>query len=90
VGAVRRWLLRRYLKAYLAERPLDMTAVRYYEAVRLLGFMVEVGVYRQARQGVIPPITKPTAFNDPRVLSGIVRRFHKITGVMPVLPDDRT
>jgi aminoglycoside phosphotransferase (APT) family kinase protein len=82
----RGWLMRRYLNAYLAERQLDMDAVRCFEAMRLLGFLIEVGIVRQSRAGAVAPTTKPTAFESPRVLSGIIRRFNEITGVTPSLP----
>jgi len=88
VNVIRNWLLRRYEKAYLAERPLDLASVRHYEAMRLLGFMVETGIYRQAKAGVIPPTTKAAPFNDPRVLRGITKRFTAITGVAVWLPED--
>ena len=89
VNVIRNWLLRRYVKAYLAERPLDAESVRYYEAMRLLGFMLETGSYRQAQAGVVPPTTKATAFNHPRVLRGIAKRFTKVTGVAVTLPEFR-
>ncbi|MBI5290013.1 MAG: phosphotransferase [Chloroflexi bacterium] len=89
VNLVRRWLLRRYVNAYHAERPLDAASVRYYEAVRLLGFMVDTGVYRQAKAGIIPPTRMGAPFNHPRVLRGITKRFTAMTGVPVWLPEDR-
>ena len=86
VNAARRWVVRRYLKEYLVSRPLDRDALEYYEATRLLGFLIEVGTIWHARAGVIAPVSKPTAFESPRVLAGIVQRFTAITGVRPVLP----
>ncbi len=89
VNLVRRWLLRRYVNAYLAQRPLEVASVRYYEAVRLLEFMMETEVYRRAKAGAIAPTTKAAPFNDPRVLRGIAKRFTAITGVPVSLPEDR-
>jgi aminoglycoside phosphotransferase (APT) family kinase protein len=82
----RRWMVGRFVRAYTKQRPIDIDAVRYFEATRLMGFMVEVGIVRQARAGVIAPVTKPTAFEHPRVLRGIFRRFLAITGVDVSLP----
>ncbi len=84
-AAARRWLVGRYLRAYSALRPLDPAAVRYYEALRCLAMLVEAGEYLQAQSGVIPPIPKPTAFKDRRVVGGIAARFRTISGVNPAL-----
>lgn len=84
----RRWLIGRYVRAYAALRPLDLAAVRYYEALRSLAMLVEAGEHLQARSGVIPPLPKPTAFKDQRVVGRIISRLRAITGVdssMPVL-----
>lgn len=86
VNAARRWLVRHYLKEYLALLPIDRNAIEYYEATRLLGFLIEVGTVWHARAGVIAPVTKPTAFESPRVVAGIVQRFAAITGVRSTLP----
>jgi aminoglycoside phosphotransferase (APT) family kinase protein len=86
VNMVRRRLVASYLREYTKLRPLDADAVRYFEAARLLGFLIEVGVVRRSRAGDIPAVTKPTAFDSPRVLQGITRRFTEITGVPPSLP----
>jgi aminoglycoside phosphotransferase (APT) family kinase protein len=86
-NVARRRIVSRYLETYAEERPLDMGVVRYFEAGRLFGFMLETGMYRQSRAGVIPPTTKRTAFNDPRVLSRIESRFMAITGVRPSVPE---
>lgn len=87
VGVVRRWLARRYLRAYTDLRPLDMQAVRYYEALHCLGFLVEAGEHQQAVAGIVPPIDKLTAFGAPRTISGIKRRFAQITGLELTLPN---
>jgi hypothetical protein len=84
---VRRRLLRRYLRAYLTEHPLDLDMIQYYEAVRLAGFLYETGYYRQEMRGLAPSTGKPAAFNPPRVAAGVIRRFRAVTGVMATLPD---
>jgi aminoglycoside phosphotransferase (APT) family kinase protein len=83
---VRRWPLQRYLRAYRSLRPLDDARMRYYETERLLGFLLEAGEHRQARLGVIPPLSKSTAFHDPRTIDAIVRRVVRVTGVAVALP----
>lgn len=86
IGRVRGWLVGRYLSAYRPVLPLDMTSVRYFEAVRYLGFLIEAGEYIQAAAGILPPLNKSTAFGDAHVQQGIVRRFRQITGVTLALP----
>jgi aminoglycoside phosphotransferase (APT) family kinase protein len=86
IGRARGWLVGRYLIAYAATRPLDIERVRYFEAVRCLGFLIEAGEHAQAAAGVIAPITKATAFADAHVQQGILRRFRKITGLALTLP----
>lgn len=86
LGRVRGWLVGRYLKAYAAVRPLDIDRVRYYEAVRCLGFLIEAGEHIQATAGVIAPLGKATAFGDPHVQRAIIERVRLITGVRLTLP----
>jgi aminoglycoside phosphotransferase (APT) family kinase protein len=88
VNAVRNRLKARYLRGYLALRPLPMRSLEYYEAMRLLGFMMEVGQYRHSLGGQLAATDKPTAFNDKRVLAGIMQRFKDITGIQPSIPPD--
>ena len=85
-GLFRRWIIRRYYDAYRRVRALDENSVRYYEALRCLGFLVEAGEHRQGLLGVIDMPEKPTAFGAPRTVRGIVARFREITGVELALP----
>jgi aminoglycoside phosphotransferase (APT) family kinase protein len=87
---VRAWALHRYLRAYQRERRLDLARVRYFEAERLLGFLLEAGEYRQALRGVIPPLSKSTAFHDPRAIDAITERVARLTGVRVRLPQSPT
>lgn len=86
VRRVRGLLVRRYLRAYVNIRPVDLDAAHYYEAFRLLGFLCEAGEQIQVAAGVIPATDMLTAFNDPRVRRGIIDRFRQITGVQLALP----
>ena len=83
---LRAWTLHRYLRAYQRARPLDLARVRYFEAERLLGFLLEAGEYRQALRGVIPPLSKSTAFHDPRAIDAIIDRVVRLTGAPVALP----
>lgn len=83
VALGRRWLVDAYRRSYLRGRPLEPGRLRYYEALRTLGFLVEGRTHRQAAAGVIDPPTKPSAFVSPRVLDGAARRLHALTGVRP-------
>jgi aminoglycoside phosphotransferase (APT) family kinase protein len=84
------WFRRRfvadYLREYQKQRPLDMDAVRYYEALRCFGFMAEGGEHLLAKAGRLDLPIKPNPFGDRRQLEGIARRFEEITGVKVELP----
>lgn len=82
----RRWLVNAYLRAYAALQPIDPTAVRYYEALRCLGMLLEAGEHRQAARGLIPPIAKPCAFDTPRALRSLTSRFRAISGTELAVP----
>jgi aminoglycoside phosphotransferase (APT) family kinase protein len=85
-GAVRRWLIGRYLRAYTTLRSIDLAAVQYYEAVRCLGMLIEAGEHRQAARGFVAPIAKPTAFNTARSVRSLSARFAAVSGVAVALP----
>ena len=78
-AALRRWLANRYVRAYTGRRPLAVATLRYYEALRCLGFLIEGGEHRRAAAGAIAPIAKPTAFGDPRTIAAIERRVAVLT-----------
>jgi len=82
----RQWFVDRYVSAYVRLRPLDRTAVRYYEAVRCLAMLVEAGEHIQVQRGVIPPVAKPTAFKDARTLRGLLARVRAISAIDAALP----
>ncbi len=84
-GVVRQWMVRRYLRAYAARRALDLDAVRYFEALRLLGFLMEVGEQLQPAARLVQSDWE-SAFIDPVVRESIIRRLRKITGVRAALP----
>jgi aminoglycoside phosphotransferase (APT) family kinase protein len=82
----RRWVVRRYYRAYRQLRNLDESAVRYYEALRCIGFLVEAGEHLRAARDGVPPPEKPTAFSGPRTVRNIVRRIRELTGVNVSVP----
>jgi aminoglycoside phosphotransferase (APT) family kinase protein len=84
--SVRRWIVRRYLKAYRAKLPVDQGAVDYFEAFRLLGFLIEAGQHRAADLGRIERPVKPNPFAQQHVVDGTRRRFEELTGVSAELP----
>jgi aminoglycoside phosphotransferase (APT) family kinase protein len=86
---VRQWIVRAYLARYAAHAPLAEAALRYYEALRLLGCSTEAGVHRLADLGRVERPPKPTAFSDPRVQAGMFERFRAISGVTLALPPAR-
>jgi aminoglycoside phosphotransferase (APT) family kinase protein len=79
----RRWLIDDYRRRYTRVRRLDPIHLRYYEALRTLGFLIEAGLQRQAAAGVIDPPSKPSAFAAARVVRGAARRIRVLTGVAP-------
>jgi aminoglycoside phosphotransferase (APT) family kinase protein len=89
VNAVRRWLIGRYYRTYQRLRPVDEQAVRYYEALRCLDFLIEAGMHRRAEAGVISRPEKPTALGSTIVVRRTAARFETITGVRPELPKAR-
>ena len=78
----RRLLVAAYRRTYLRERPLERDRLRYYEALRTFGFLLEAGLVRQSAAGVAP-YTKPSAFTSPQVQRGATRRLQALTGVTP-------
>jgi len=86
VAALRRLMLWGYFRAYQRQRHLNPKAVRYYEALRLLGFLTESSEHRLADAGIIERPAKPTAFAAPHVIKGIISRFRQITGTTLTVP----
>jgi aminoglycoside phosphotransferase (APT) family kinase protein len=82
----RRWLVDAYRRAYTRERQLDANHLRYYEALRTLGFLIEAGIHRQAAAGVIDPPSKPNPFPGARVIAGAAHRLRALTGVAAAGP----
>ncbi|MEX1253907.1 MAG: aminoglycoside phosphotransferase family protein [Dehalococcoidia bacterium] len=86
---IRRRFIRRYVAEYQKRGPLDLAAVDYYEALRCLGFLMEVGEQWQADAGVIERPAKPSAFTGRDVGLKIASRFQALTGVALELPSSR-
>lgn len=86
ITQIRERMVRRYLEAYEAARPLDHAALAYYEALRSLGFLLEGGRQRLVDAGVIEYPGKPTAFRGRKQINGIGRRFQQLTGIRVTLP----
>ena len=85
VGVVRRWIARRYLRAYASVRPLDLEEVRYFEALRLFDFACEAGEQMQAEAGVIESDMQ-SPFSAPHVRDGVIKRLRQLTGAEVALP----
>ncbi len=85
VRLLRRWITFRYLRGYRSLRPYDARAVAYYEALRLLGFLVEAGEQMQAEAGRIDS-TMDSPFHAPAVRAGAIARLRRITGLDVTLP----
>jgi aminoglycoside phosphotransferase (APT) family kinase protein len=86
VRQITRWVIAAYLRGYGALRPIERSAVRYYEAFRCLGMLIEAGGKLQAARRIIPPIAKPSAFDTPHARRRLLRRFRSITGLALALP----
>lgn len=84
--AARALLVRRYVAAYRALRPLDPARLRYFEALRMLEFLVEEGAEQAAELAGRGRSSKPSPWADPGVQRGILARFESLTGVRATLP----
>lgn len=78
---VRKCFIKDYLRSYASSFPIDLDAVRYYEALRTLGFLVEASEHILAEAGRLPMSSKPSAFTAPYVVRSITQRFADITGL---------
>ena len=85
VRVVRRWIVRRYLRAYASVRPLDLDEVRYFEALRLFDFACEAGEQMQAEAGAIESDMQ-SPFFAPHVRDGVMKRLRRLTGIEVTLP----
>jgi aminoglycoside phosphotransferase (APT) family kinase protein len=85
VRAVRRWIVRRYLAAYAAVRPLDLEAVQYFEALRLVDFACEAGEQMLAEAGMIDS-NMQSPFAAPHVRAGVLERLRRLTRTPVSLP----
>jgi len=85
VRVVRGWIVRRYLRAYMSARPLDLEEVRYFEALRLFDFACEAGEQMQAAAGVIESDMQ-SPFFAPHVRDGVVKRLRRLTHTEVALP----
>jgi len=85
IAAIRRSTARRYLRAYLKARPLNPTAISYYEAYRCLRSLTWVGESRQAVAGVIED-RGPNPWHPPAVAARLIARFQEISSVAVALP----
>ena len=84
--AGRRALVELYLRAYRKHRALDPQALRYYEALRCLLFLVEAGEHHRADAGAVPRPSKATAFAAAPTVRRIGARVQEITRVEVALP----
>jgi aminoglycoside phosphotransferase (APT) family kinase protein len=78
-SALRRSTAKRYLSHYQKVRPLEMDAVRYYEAYRCLQSLVWAAENRIVRTK--QPEVRPVPWDAPEVSGGLVTRFQEISGV---------
>jgi aminoglycoside phosphotransferase (APT) family kinase protein len=83
---VRRRFIRDYLRSYSKQFPIDLDDVRYFEALRTLGFLIEANEHVLVEAGRAPRPTKPSAFTAPDAARSITRRFNEITGLTLPLP----
>ena len=80
VGAIRRVVVRRYHRAYLARRAVDAGNVRYFEALRCLVELAWVGERRAAGTGMYR-----NPWGSDRSVRKLVSRFTQVTGTTPSL-----
>lgn len=85
VHALRRRLVSRHARAYAKQQPLEPERLRYYEALRLLAFLTESGVFAAARSGAIAPSQQSDPFGSPALQRRIGDRFQELTSVRVTL-----
>ncbi len=78
-SALRRSTAKRYLSHYQKVRPLDMDAVRYYEAYRCLQSLLWTAENRIARAK--QPGVRPSPWDAPEVSGALEARFRELSGV---------
>ena len=86
--AARALLVRAYLSAYGRRRPLDPERLRWFEALRLLRFLVEEGAEQAAELAGRRRSSKPSPWADVSVRRGIYARFESLTSVRVRTPAD--
>jgi aminoglycoside phosphotransferase (APT) family kinase protein len=86
--AARALLVRAYLAAYRRRRPLDPDRLRWFEALRLLRFLMEEGVEQAAELAGRPRSSKRSPWADAAVRRGICDRFESLTAVRVRTPRD--
>ena len=77
-SALRGSTAKRYLSHYQKVRPLDMDAVRYYEAYRCLQSLLWAAENRIVRAK--QPEVRPSPWDAPEVAGGLAARFQEISG----------
>jgi aminoglycoside phosphotransferase (APT) family kinase protein len=85
---VRRAFVAGYYRAYRRLRRVDPEAIRYFEAMRCLRFLVEASERCLIDSGLLPPNSKRGMFERPRRAIGVIRRFREITGLTLSLPSE--
>ena len=86
--AARALLRRAYLAAYRRRRPLDPDRMRWFEALRLLRFLMEEGSEQAAELAGRGRSSKPSPWADGDVRRGICERFESLTSVRVRTPKD--
>jgi len=82
VGLLRKLLVRRFTRAYVAHHPVDMTSVQYFEALRCLTELAWVADRRAARAGA-----HRNPWDTPRSVNKLASHFHQVAGIKPALND---
>lgn len=77
IDLVRAVPIRRYLRFYRAERPLETRNMAYYEGIRVLWALLVAGS---------TPPGLPNPWNAPHTLAALYRHFERVTGLRVRLP----
>lgn len=89
-SAGRRLLTAAYLSEYRRRRPLDLERLRFFEALRLVQFLIEEGAEQQAELAGRGRSSKRSPWQDGLVQTQIAERFAALTGVRVALPSGPT
>jgi aminoglycoside phosphotransferase (APT) family kinase protein len=88
MGWLRKWLARRYVANYRSRRAVPGDSLRYYQALRCYGAMLQVAATRNAHGSDDDAPREAYVWGTPAQVAMMTSRFLKVSGVPLVLPPE--